>query len=189
MVGVVAPSRMRIPRATYRLQLNGDFTLSDAAELVPYLSELGVSDLYASPYLKARPGSTHGYDVVDPVSLNPELGGEKEYGRLVEALEEYEMGQLLDFVPNHMGVGSDNAWWSDMLENGPASAYAAFFDIDWCPADRKELCGKVLLPILGDHYRAALNAARSGWPSTPERVPSRSTTTNTATRSTRRPTR
>lgn len=77
MVGVVAPGRMRIPRATYRLQLNGDFTLSDAAELVPYLSELGVSDLYASPYLKARPGSTHGYDVVDPGSLNPELGGEK----------------------------------------------------------------------------------------------------------------
>src|SRR5215218_7050416 len=74
--------------------------------------------------------AVHGYDVVDPVSLNPELGGEKEYGRLVEALEEYEMGQLLDFVPNHMGVGSDNAWWSDMLENGPASAYAAFFDID-----------------------------------------------------------
>ncbi len=147
---------MRIPRATYRLQLNEDFTLSDAAELMPYLSELGVSDLYPSPYLKARPGSTHGYDVVDPGSLNPELGGEKEYGRLVEALEEYEMGQLLDIVPNHMGVGSDNAWWSDMLENGPASAYAAIFDIDWCPADRKELCGKVLLPILGDHYRAAL---------------------------------
>lgn len=156
MVGVVAPGRMRIPRATYRLQLSEDFTFSDAAELVPYLSELGVSDLYASPYLKARPGSTHGYDVVDPGSLSPELGGEKEYGRLVEHLEEYEMGQLLDIVPNHMGVGSDNAWWSDMLENGPASAYAAFFDIDWCPADRKELCGKVLLPILGDHYRAAL---------------------------------
>jgi (1->4)-alpha-D-glucan 1-alpha-D-glucosylmutase len=83
MVGVVAPGRMRIPRATYRLQLNEDFTLSDAAELMPYLSELGVSDLYASPYLKARPGSTHGYDVVDPGSLNPELGGEKGYGRLV----------------------------------------------------------------------------------------------------------
>ncbi|HSK86181.1 MAG TPA: malto-oligosyltrehalose synthase [Rubrobacter sp.] len=147
---------MRIPRVTYRLQLNEDFTLSDAAELMPYLSQLGVSDLYASPYLKARPGSTHGYDVVDPGSLNPELGGEKEYGRLVEALGEYEMGQLLDIVPNHMGVRSDNVWWSDVLENGPASAYAAFFDIDWCPADKKELCGKVLLPILGDHYRAAL---------------------------------
>lgn len=102
MVGVVAPGRMRIPRAAYRLQLNEDFTLSDAAELMPYLSELGVSDLYASPYLKARPGSTHGYDVVDPGSLNPELGGEKEYGRLVEALGEYEMGQLLDIVPNHI---------------------------------------------------------------------------------------
>src|SRR5215218_1088560 len=156
MVGVVAPGRMRIPRATYRLQLSEDFTFSDAAELVPYLSELGVSDLYASPYLKARPGSTHGYDVVDPGSLSPELGGHRVYGRLVEHLEEYEMGQLLDIVPNHMGVGSDNDWGSDMLENGPASASAAFFDIDWCPADRKELCGKVLLPILGDHYRAAL---------------------------------
>ncbi|HEX6710030.1 MAG TPA: malto-oligosyltrehalose synthase [Rubrobacter sp.] len=152
----MAPGRMRIPRATYRLQLTEDFTFSDAADLVPYLAELGVSDLYASPYLKARPGSTHGYDVVDPTSLNPELGSEKEYGRLVEALEEHGMGQLLDIVPNHMGVGSDNAWWSDVLENGPASEYAPFFDIDWCPVDRKELCGKVLLPVLGDHYRVAL---------------------------------
>ena len=147
---------MRIPRATYRLQLNGEFTFSDAAELAPYLAELGVSDLYASPYLKARPGSTHGYDVVDPTSLNPELGGEREYGRLVEALYEHGIGQLVDIVPNHMGVASDNAWWSDVLENGPASEYAPFFDIDWCPADRDELCGKVLLPVLGDHYRAAL---------------------------------
>ena len=147
---------MRIPRATYRLQLNENFIFSDAAEIVPYLAELGVSDLYASPYLKARPGSTHGYDVVDPTSLNPELGGEKEYWRLVEALEEHGMGQLLDIVPNHMGVASDNAWWLDVLENGPASEYAPYFDIDWCPSDRKELCGKVLLPVLGDHYRAAL---------------------------------
>jgi (1->4)-alpha-D-glucan 1-alpha-D-glucosylmutase len=156
MVGVVAPGRMRIPRATYRLQLNEDFTFSDAAGLVPYLVDLGISDLYASPYLKARPGSTHGYDVVDPTSLNPELGGESGHGRLVEALEEHGMGQILDIVPNHMGVGSDNALWSDVLEHGPASTYAPFFDIDWCPADREEQCGKVLLPVLGDHYRAAL---------------------------------
>jgi (1->4)-alpha-D-glucan 1-alpha-D-glucosylmutase len=147
---------MRVPRATYRLQLNEDFTFSDAAELMPYLAELGISDLYVSPYLRARPGSTHGYDVVDPTSLNPELGGETEHGRLVEALEEHGMGQLLDIVPNHMGVAGDNAWWSDVLENGPASAYAPFFDIDWCPADREDLFGKVLLPVLGDHYRAVL---------------------------------
>ena len=147
---------MRIPRATYRLQFTEDFTFSDATDLVPYLAELGVSDLYASPYLKARPGSMHGYDVVDPTSLNPELGGEKEHGRLVETLEEHGMGQLLDIVPNHMGVASDNTWWSDVLEHGPASEYAPFFDIDWCPSDKKELYGKVLLPVLGDHYRAAL---------------------------------
>ncbi|HET7269984.1 MAG TPA: malto-oligosyltrehalose synthase, partial [Rubrobacter sp.] len=152
----MAPGRVRIPRASYRLQFTEAFTFSDAAELVPYLAELGISDVYASPYLRARPGSTHGYDVVDPTSLNPELGGEEAYGRLVEALEEQGIGQLLDIVPNHMGVGSDNAWWVDVLENGPASEYASFFDIDWCPIDRKELCGKVLLPVLGDHYRAAL---------------------------------
>ncbi len=161
MVGGVADG-VRIPRATYRLQFNEDFTFSDAARLVPYLAELGVSDLYASPYLKARPGSTHGYDVVDPTSLNPELGGEKEYATLVEALEEHGMGQLLDIVPNHMGVGGDNTWWSDVLENGPASAYAPFFDIDWCPADKEELRGKVLLPILGDHYRAVLERGELG---------------------------
>ena len=147
---------MRIPRATYRLQLNEQFIFSDAADIVPYLAELGVSDLYASPYLKASPGSAHGYDVVDPTSLNPELGGEEEHGRLVETLDEHGMGQLLDIVPNHMGVASDNAWWSDVLEHGPASEYAPIFDIDWCPSDRKELWGKVLLPVLGDHYRAAL---------------------------------
>ena len=127
---------MRIPRATYRLQFTEDFTFSDAAYLVPYLAELGISDLYASPYLKARPGSMHGYDVVDPTSLNPELGGEKEHGRLVETLDEHGMGQLLDIVPNHMGVASDNAWWSDVLEHGPASEYAPFFDIDWCPSGK-----------------------------------------------------
>jgi (1->4)-alpha-D-glucan 1-alpha-D-glucosylmutase len=147
---------LRVPRATYRLQFNAGFTFSDAAELVPYLAELGTSDVYASPYLKARSGSTHGYDVVDHNSLNPELGGEREYGRLLAALGEHGMGQLLDLVPNHVGVGSDNARWLDVLENGPASEHARFFDIDWCPEDRSELCGKVLLPILGDHYRVLL---------------------------------
>jgi len=147
---------VRVPRATYRLQFNGDFTFSDASALVPYLAELGVGDLYASPYLKARPGSSHGYDVVDPTSLNPELGSESDYWRMVEVLRDHDMGQLLDIVPNHMGVGSDNALWYDVLESGRASPSASFFDIDWFPAGKQELHGKVLLPILGDHYRAAL---------------------------------
>ena len=147
---------MRVPTATYRLQFGRDLTFSEAVNLVPYLAELGVDHLYASPYLKARPGSTHGYDVVDPTSLNPELGGEQDHRRLVETLRGYGMGQLLDIVPNHMGVGSDNAWWQNVLENGPASAYASFFDIDWSPANNEKLCGKVLLPVLGDHYHTAL---------------------------------
>jgi (1->4)-alpha-D-glucan 1-alpha-D-glucosylmutase len=147
---------VRVPRATYRLQFNGDFTFSDASAIVPYLAELGVGDLYASPYLKARPGSTHGYDVVDPTSLNPELGSERDYWRMVQVLRDHGMGQLLDIVPNHMGVGAVNALWYDVLENGPASPYASFFDIDWFPAGKQELHGKVLLPILGDHYRATL---------------------------------
>ncbi len=121
---------MRIPRATYRLQFSHDFTFSDAADLAPYLAEIGVGDLYASPYLKARPGSMHGYDVVDPTSLNPELGGEQDYRRLVQTLRDHGMDQLLDIVPNHMGVSSDNALWYDVLENGRASAYASFFDIN-----------------------------------------------------------
>jgi (1->4)-alpha-D-glucan 1-alpha-D-glucosylmutase len=147
---------VRVPSATYRLQFNGDFTFSEATALVPYLADLGVGDLYASPYLKARPGSSHGYDVVDPTSLNPELGSERDYWQMVEALRDHDMGQLLDIVPNHMGVGSDNALWYDVLESGLASPYASFFDIDWFPAGKQELHGKVLLPILGDHYRAAL---------------------------------
>ncbi len=153
---------MRVPRSTYRLQLNGGFTFSDAAALVPYLAELGVGDVYTSPYLKARPGSTHGYDVVDPTSLNPELGTEDDYRRLVRVLRDHGMGQLLDIVPNHLGVGPDNAFWYDVLENGPASHYATFFDIDWSPAGKRELQGKVLLPVLGDHYRATLGRGELG---------------------------
>ncbi|HZY65097.1 MAG TPA: malto-oligosyltrehalose synthase [Rubrobacteraceae bacterium] len=149
---------MRVPRATYRLQFNKDFTFKDAAGLVPYLADLGVSDLYASPYMKARPGSTHGYDIIDHNALNPEIGTPEDYERLVETLHEHGMGQLLDWVPNHMGVGSDNEWWLDVLENGPASPYARFFDIDWYPTNRGELRGKVLLPVLGDHYRVVLES-------------------------------
>ncbi|HSD53602.1 MAG TPA: malto-oligosyltrehalose synthase [Burkholderiales bacterium] len=141
-----------IPRATYRLQLHRDFTFADAAALVPYLAELGVSHVYCSPYLRARPGSRHGYDIVDHASLNPEIGNRDDFDRLVAALKEHGLGQIVDMVPNHMGVmGADNAWWMDVLENGPASAYAEYFDIDWNPID-PSLAGKVLVPVLGDHY-------------------------------------
>ncbi len=145
-----------IPNATYRLQFNRDFTFSDAARLVPYLSALGISHCYASSYLKARPGSTHGYDIIDHSSLNPEIGGMDDFKNFVAALKQHGMGHILDLVPNHMGVmGSDNAWWLDVLENGQTSVYAEFFDIDWEPL-KEDLRGKVLLPILGDRYGAVL---------------------------------
>lgn len=146
----------RIPRATYRLQLNREFTFARATEIVPYLRALGVSHVYCSPYLKARAGSAHGYDIVDHGVLNPEIGSKEDYERFVAALAEHDMGQVLDIVPNHMGVaGDDNPWWLDVLENGQASDYANFFDIDWQPV-KPELHGKVLLPLLEDHYGAVL---------------------------------
>ncbi len=152
-----APRPASIPRATYRLQLNREFTLRQAVELVPYLARLGVSHVYCSPWLRARPGSTHGYDIVDHNQLNPEIGTEAELDQLVQALHAHGMGQVLDIVPNHMGVmGADNGWWLDVLENGPASVYADFFDIDWHPLNNTMLSGKVLLPVLGDQYGAVL---------------------------------
>ena len=146
-----------IPRATYRLQFHRDFTFADANAIVPYLAELGISHCYASPYLKARPGSSHGYDIVDHAALNPEIGSGEDFERFVDALGQHGMHQIVDMVPNHMGVmGADNAWWLDVLENGPASAYARYFDIDWEPL-KLELHGKVLLPLLGDHYGSVLH--------------------------------
>ncbi|MGD9410105.1 MAG: malto-oligosyltrehalose synthase, partial [Thiohalocapsa sp.] len=146
-----------IPRATYRLQLHGGFGFADAADLVPYLAALGVSHVYCSPYLKARPGSTHGYDVVAHDQLNPELGSREDYDRFCAALAAHSMGQILDMVPNHVGImGADNAWWLDVLENGQAAAHAPFFDIDWHPL-KQELHGKVLVPVLGDHYGDVLD--------------------------------
>jgi (1->4)-alpha-D-glucan 1-alpha-D-glucosylmutase len=146
----------RIPRATYRLQLNHAFTFRDAERLVPYLRELGISDVYASPYLQARAGSMHGYDILDHAALNPEIGTEEEHARMCAAIREAGMGQLLDVVPNHMGItGGGNQWWNDVLENGPSSPYAPFFDIDWRPM-KPELAGKVLLPLLGDAYGRVL---------------------------------
>src|SRR6184192_1545197 len=142
----------RIPLSTYRLQFNRNFTFKQAAELVPYLAELGISHCYASPYLKARPGSMHGYDIIDHNVLNPEIGTNEDFQAFVAVLQEHGMGQIVDIVPNHMGVmGSDNAWWLDVLENGQASTYADFFDIDWDPI-KDELQGKVLVPVLGDQY-------------------------------------
>lgn len=150
------PAAARIPRATYRLQFNRAFTFQTAAALVPYLAELGVSHVYCSPYLRARPGSDHGYDIIDHNALNPEIGSAGDFERFVTALREHEMGQILDMVPNHMGVmGADNGWWLDVLENGPASAYAGFFDVDWLPAN-PELANKVLVPVLGDQYGCVL---------------------------------
>lgn len=146
----------RIPVSTYRLQFNRRFTFSDATKVLPYWDELGISDIYASPYFKARKGTIVGYDIVDPARLNPEIGTEAAYNRLIRELQKRKMGQILDIVPNHMYVGSeDNAWWMDVLENGPSSPYALFFDIDWDPVKR-ELKNKVLIPVLGEQYGTVL---------------------------------
>src|SRR3954465_15727617 len=132
MVGRLVHASMTagsIPRATYRLQFNRSFTFSDAIEIVPYLAALGISHIYASPYLRARSGSMHGYDIIDHNHLNPEIGSTEDFDRLVETMHRHGMGQILDLVPNHMGVmGSDNAWWMDVLENGESSNFAEFFD-------------------------------------------------------------
>jgi (1->4)-alpha-D-glucan 1-alpha-D-glucosylmutase len=148
----------QIPRATYRLQLTPDFGFDAAAAVVPYLKALGISHLYASPFLMSRSGSRHGYDVIDYGSLNLELGGEDGFRRLTKALSAADIGLILDFVPNHMAIHhADNPWWLDVLEWGPASPYAAFFDIDWhaLPSLRG---GAVLIPILGRPYGEALEA-------------------------------
>jgi (1->4)-alpha-D-glucan 1-alpha-D-glucosylmutase len=145
-----------VPVATYRLQLNASFGFADAAALVPYLKSLGISHLYASPFLKSRAGSTHGYDLVDHNAVDPELGGEHGLQHLCNALNTADMGLILDFVPNHMGIHyADNPWWLDVLEWGPKSPFAASFDIDWksLPGHPR---GGVLIPILGSSYGEAL---------------------------------
>ena len=144
------------PRATIRLQFCSDFTFADAQELVPYFAQLGVSHVYASPILLARPGSTHGYDIIDHNRFNPEIGDEHSFTDLCRALHEHGMGLIMDFVPNHMGVGAaDNEWWLDVLEWGKNSPFASFFDIDWDPVETA-VKGKVLLPVLGDQYGTIL---------------------------------
>jgi (1->4)-alpha-D-glucan 1-alpha-D-glucosylmutase len=143
-------------RATYRIQLHPGFGFTDAAAITDYLAELGISHLYCSPYLQAAAGSTHGYDVVNPQQVNLELGGPEGHARLCAALEKVGLKQVLDIVPNHMAIGGqENPWWWDVLENGPSSRYAAFFDVDWDPPEAK-LRNTVLLPVLGDHYGRAL---------------------------------
>jgi len=148
--------RAAIPIATYRVQLTASFDFDATAAIVPYLKALGITHLYASPFMKARKGSTHGYDIVDHTQFNPELGGERGFERLSRALKENGLGLILDFVPNHVGVHfADNPWWLDVLEWGPASPHAASFDIDWelMPFRAR---GGVLLPILGSSYGEAL---------------------------------
>jgi (1->4)-alpha-D-glucan 1-alpha-D-glucosylmutase len=152
----VAHPMLKSLRATQRLQFHKDFTLDDATKLVPYFAKLGISHLYASPLLKARAGSMHGYDVVDPRLINPELGGEPALRRLVAALREHGMGLILDIVSNHMAVGgADNPWWLDLLEWGQRSPYAKFFDIQWNSPDPL-LKGQLLLPFLSTDYGTVL---------------------------------
>jgi (1->4)-alpha-D-glucan 1-alpha-D-glucosylmutase len=146
----------RIPSSTYRLQFNRQFTFTEAREIVPYLDALGISDCYASPYFQARAESLHGYDITDHNKLNAAIGSRAEYDAWVADLHAHGMGQIVDFVPNHMGIGEPlNLWWMDVLENGPSSIHAPYFDIDWKPL-KSDLQDKVLLPILGDQYGRVL---------------------------------
>jgi (1->4)-alpha-D-glucan 1-alpha-D-glucosylmutase len=149
----------RTPLSTYRVQLHAGFDFEDAAAVADYWKALGVSHVYCSPYLQALPGSTHGYDVVDPERPNEELGGEEGHSRFCQRLEELGLGQVLDIVPNHMALGHQNRYWWDVIENGPSSRYATWFDIDWQSAEVK-LQHKVLIPVLGDQYGRELSAGR-----------------------------
>src|SRR5579864_1192261 len=141
--------------ATYRLQFNKDFTFQAATNLLDYLFDLGVTHVYASPIFRSRPGSSHGYDVIDPTRLNPEIGSEADFSLFQEGLRKRGMGLVLDVVPNHVSASSENSWWMDVLENGPESAYASYFDIDWHPPSRN-LDGKILLPVLGKPFGEVL---------------------------------
>jgi (1->4)-alpha-D-glucan 1-alpha-D-glucosylmutase len=147
----------KVPIATYRLQFNKDFTFNQARSLVPYLHGLGISHLYASPIFRAGEGSAHGYDVTDPTVLNPELGTQEDFEALVQELRTHGMGLLVDIVPNHMAANSQNPWWIDLLESGPASPYASYFDVDWKPVGGP-VEDRVVLPILGKPYPEVLES-------------------------------
>jgi (1->4)-alpha-D-glucan 1-alpha-D-glucosylmutase len=155
----VLVASQHLPEATYRVQFHAGFTFRDALHIVPYLHDLGITHLYASPLLQARPGSTHGYDITNHQTFNPELGTAENYETLCQVLQSHGMGQVLDIVPNHMGItGNDNQWWQDVLENGPASPYAGFFDIVWYDSLRVVMHERLLLPILGKAYGEALES-------------------------------
>lgn len=159
---LAANKQAKRPLATYRLQFRREFRFEDARRLVPYLHQLGITHCYASPILRARPGSQHGYDITDHYAINPDIGSPEEFRSLVAELQAHGMGLVLDIVPNHMGVGHGaNPWWQDVLENGRASKYAEFFDIDWEPF-KAELRNKVLLPLLGESYGEALEQGHIG---------------------------
>jgi len=144
------------PLSTYRLQFRPSFGFDQAAEIADYLSQLGISHLYASPYLQAVSGSTHGYDVVDPTCLNADLGGSEAHDRLCSKLQSCALGHIVDLVPNHMAIaGQQNPWWWDVLKNGPSSRYATYFDIDW-ESSEERWPNKILLPVLQDHYGRVL---------------------------------
>ncbi|NLW06500.1 MAG: malto-oligosyltrehalose synthase [Clostridia bacterium] len=153
--------KLRLPVATYRLQFNKQLGFAEARILAPYLQALGISDLYASPLTAAREKSPHGYDVIDPTRLNPQLGDKTAFTAFVTALQQHGLGLLLDFVPNHMAASSENQWWQDVLRYGPSSARAAFFDIDWQPV-RPGLAGKILLPVLGKPFAKVLENGELG---------------------------
>ncbi|MDQ3448967.1 MAG: alpha-amylase family glycosyl hydrolase, partial [Chloroflexota bacterium] len=149
--------RRRVPSATYRLQLHGGFDFAAARALLPYLKQLGISHLYLSPVLQTTPGSTHGYDVVDPQRVNEALGGEAGWRELVAAARDAGLGIVLDIVPNHLAITMENPWWWDVLENGRASRFARYFDVDWAPPE-PTLRDTVLMPILADHYGREVEA-------------------------------
>lgn len=152
--------RTRIPSATYRVQFNRDFTFRDAQALVDYLNELGITDFYASPCFMPRTGSRHGYDICDPAQLNPDLGGEEDFAAFSAVCQAAGIGLILDVVPSHMGIrDASNVWWFDLLENGPSSAYASYFDVDFHPA-KVDLENKVLLPLLEDQYGRVLESGK-----------------------------
>jgi (1->4)-alpha-D-glucan 1-alpha-D-glucosylmutase len=144
-----------IPTAVYRVQMHAGMPFNEVVKVVPYLNDLGISDLYSSPILQARRGSTHGYDVTDPTRINPELGTEEEFDTLSRRLQAHSMGLLLDIVPNHLATSSENPWWMDVLEEGPGSVYSPYFDVDWHPPSRS-LENRLLLPILGKPYAQVL---------------------------------
>jgi (1->4)-alpha-D-glucan 1-alpha-D-glucosylmutase len=153
----VLQTEARVPLSTYRVQLHAKFSFAEAGAILTYLEKLGIRDFYSSPIFEARPGSMHGYDVTRHDQLNPELGGKEGFARFSAELKRLGLGLLLDIVPNHMGIGNDSIWWQDVLENGHASRYAEYFDIDWNPL-KAAMKNKLLLPILGDQYGIELES-------------------------------